>query len=374
MERVRELAGERHRPVVTTCYVDVDGARNPRPVDRERHMANLRRELERRLEDEHGRGGLPHDYRTSVRSDLERMERYVSEELDRGGTRGLALFACSAEDFFEAVALPFAVHDEAALDTRPRLRQLELGLAEQRTWGVVLVDRQRLRLWVADATGLHSLGDRTEHVGSRQEQGGYAGPRIQRHADELARRNFEEFAAAVAYAFHDVDVDGLLVGATGDDLVAFLDELDRGVAERVAAHITVGTNAPDDEVRAAVARAAELLTEQRREEVLRRLEAALDGAEPAAAGLNAVVDALLEKRVEVVVVEDGYTASGFRCTSCDMLALEGGACPSCGAGMEDVDDMVDEVVTRALRENAAVLCAAPDRLRRFGHIAAQLRW
>lgn len=372
MDRVRELAGEQHRPVVTTCYLDVDGRRNPRPVDCERHMANLRREVEERLGQ--ANGDLPHDYRMSVRSDLERMERFVAEGFDRSTTRGLAFFACSAEGFFEVVELPFAVENEVALDRRPRLRQLELRLGEQQTCGVALVDRQRLRLLVADATGLHEIGAQEQHVGSWKEQGGWAGPRIQRHADEIARRHFEEFGQTLAEVFAALGVDAVLLAGTEDDLAEFREQLDPQWRERIAGTVSVGTTAPLDEVREAVLQAVERIAAERHEALLQRLDAAVAGEEPSAGGLQAVVDALLEKRLEVLVVSDNYTEPGWRCPACETLALRESACPACGTSMERLDDLVDEVVVRAAGLDARVARADPQRLQRFGQIAAILRW
>ncbi len=372
MDRVRELAGERHRPVVTSCYIDVDGRRNPRAVDVERHLNTLRREVEQRLEED--RELLPHDYRTSVRSDLERIERFVNQDFDRSNTRGLAIFACSAEGFFEAVGLPFEVHDEVALDRRPRLRQLELGLAEQRTYGVALVDRERVRLFVADATGMREIGSKSERIGSRQEQGGWAGPRIQRHADEIGRRHLEEFAATTREVFREQPVDALIIGGTTEDIVEFRNQLDQDIAARVEGTVAAGTKAPPDEVREAVFAEIERLREERHRALLERLDAALAGGEPAARGLQEVIRALMEKRIEVLVVGDGFTRSGWRCTACDALSLQGGACPTCGGVMEEVDDIVEEVIVRAAGMEAQVERADRERAERFSQIAAILRW
>ena len=55
MQRVRELAGQHHQPAVTSVYLDVDGRRNPRPIDVERHFKDMRKQIEERIESERDR-------------------------------------------------------------------------------------------------------------------------------------------------------------------------------------------------------------------------------------------------------------------------------------------------------------------------------
>jgi peptide subunit release factor 1 (eRF1) len=372
MDRVRELAGRRQEPVVTSLYLDVDGRHNPRPVDYQRHLTTLRKQVEERLE---GDGEKPpHDYRMSVRGDLERIGSFVTEGFDRSNVRGLAFFACSAHDWFEVVELPFAVGDQAALDERPRVRQLELLLAEQRTYGMVLVDRRRVRVFRATPEAFEELTEKYEFVGSRKERGGPNGPGLQRHVDENSRRHYREFAGVIRDAFAQHPVDEIVVGATEEDFAEFRGELDRDLAERICRLVSIDTTAPPDEVRTAVNGVAEQRVEQRRSEVLDRFAAAVNGEEPAAAGLAQVIDALNMKRVELMLVSEGYVARGRRCPADGMLALEGEECPACGTPLEDVEDIVDEAVVRALEADAPVYRIPDDRLQRFGQIGAILRW
>jgi peptide subunit release factor 1 (eRF1) len=359
--------------VVTSLYLDVDGRHNPRTVDYERHLTTLRKQVVERLE-AGDRDKPPHDYRMSVRGDLERIGSFVSEGFDRSNTRGLAFFACSAHDWFEVVELPFAVDDQAALDERPRVRQLELLLAEQRTYGMVLVDRRRVRVFRATPEAFEELTEKYEFVGSRKERGGPNGPGVQRHVDEISRRHYREFAEIVRDAFAQHPVDEIVIGATEEDFAEFRGELDHDLAERICRLVSIDTTAPLDEVRTAVHGVAEHRVEERRSEALDRLAAAVNGAEPAAAGLQQVIDALNMKRVELMLVSEGYVERGRRCPADDTLALQGDTCPACGTAMEDVEDMVDEAVVRAVDSDAPVYRIPDELLRRFGQIGAILRW
>lgn len=372
--RVRELAGVRQDPVVTSLYLDVDGRTNPRPIDYERRLNNLRKQVEERIEPAGGEKP-PHDYRTSARADLDRIDQWVEEGFDRSQTRGLAFFACSAHDWFEVVRLPQPVNDEVALEKHPSVRQLELLIAEQRSYGVVLVDRGRVRVFRDSADGFVELATEKEDQGSRKERGGYAGPSVQRHAEEIGRRHFREFAQTVRSAFATHPVDEIIVGATEEDFTEFRAELDNDLAARICRRVSISTNAPDEEVRAAVEDVAAQRTEQRRTEVWQRFDAAMSGAEPAVAGIADVLDALNEKRVELMLVDEAYEEPGRRCTTDGLLMLQAGTCPADGTPTEAVDDIVDEAIDRALEMDALVYRPPDGRLLDgFGHIGAILRW
>jgi hypothetical protein len=85
------------------------------------------------------------------------MRDWLGCKLDRSGTRGVAMFACSDQDWFVAVPLPQPVRDSASLGRQPRLAQLAKQLEEHTRAVVALVDRRTLRLLHLEFGGLHEL-------------------------------------------------------------------------------------------------------------------------------------------------------------------------------------------------------------------------
>ena len=112
---VRHLAGFKGDGApVTSCYLDVDGRRYVRPQDYE-----LQLDVMIRQKRDHGPGGK------SVDADLGRIEQFVKGGLDRSRTRGLAIFSCSAHDFWRVIELPVPVHNHLAVNDTPHVRELE---------------------------------------------------------------------------------------------------------------------------------------------------------------------------------------------------------------------------------------------------------
>jgi len=71
-------------------------------------------------------------------------------------------------------------------------------------------------------------------------------------------------------------------------------------------------------------------------------------------GLEPVLAALNDGRVDTLVVPFGFSSAGVRCPSCGWLGLRGSACPMCGARTEDTPDGVGSSVAKALQQGSRV--------------------
>ena len=146
-DAIRELAGYRgERAPVTSCYLDVDGRRHVRHQDFEHELDVLLRDARAQANGD-----------ASVAADLRRIEEYVKAGVDRSSTRGLAMFSCSAHDLWQVIALPVPVRNRVVVNHMPAVGQLEGVVQEYERIGVLLVDRQRARMFVFE------LGELIDH-------------------------------------------------------------------------------------------------------------------------------------------------------------------------------------------------------------------
>jgi peptide subunit release factor 1 (eRF1) len=138
--------------------------------------------------------------------------------------------------------------------------------------------------------------------------------------------------------------------------------------------VDVENTGPDD-VTAVAAEQIDAAARRRDDEALRALaqEVARDGR--AATGLEAVLSALTEQRVDTLLVDRGFRAQGVRCPRCGWLGVQGASCPADGSSTERVEDVVGDAIERAVTTSAAVrvLRDRPE-LASHGHIAALLRF
>lgn len=368
-DRIRALAARQGNPVVTTCYLDVDGRRYPRHADYEQQLDHLLRQARERA------GTLGPEALASVEGDLGRISGWVKGGFDRSRVRGLAFFSCSAEGYFEVVEAPLPVRNEITLDQGPHVRQLESLIQEYKRFAVALVDRQRARLFRFE------LGELSEHtevfdaVPRRHDQGGWSAANIQRHTDELAHRHLKHAAEVVFEELNRHPVDHLILGGPQGVVSEFEALLHPYLRERVAARLSVMVAASPEEVRQAalaveaeVARAAE-------EALVGRLRDAVGSGNGGVAGLEPTLRALVERRVDTLLISDGYDAPGWRCPSCRFLATKGRGCPVCGASMQLVDDVVEQAVEEALANKCRVEVVRESAdLDVLGRIGALLRF
>ncbi len=368
-DRIRSIAARRDSPVVTSCYLDVDGRRHPRHIDYEHqleHLVRLGRERAAALDPEAAH---------SVEGDLERITGWVRQGFDRSRIRGLAFFACSATGFFEVVELPLGVNNEIVINHTARVRQLEALAHEFERFAVLLVDRQRARLFRFE------LGELTEHtevfdaVPRRHESGGRSASNIQRHTDELAHKHLKHAAEVTFEQMGTNPVDHLILGGPAQVVSELEGLLHPNLKERVAARVSVMVTASPEEVRQA---ALEVETEvERREEqaLVERLRNGVGAGNGGVAGLSGTLKAIVERRVETLLVADGYEAPGWRCPSCQFLASRGRECPVCATAMETVDDVVEQAMEEALVNKCRVQIVRENgELDDMGRIGALLRF
>jgi peptide subunit release factor 1 (eRF1) len=134
-------------------------------------------------------------------------------------------------------------------------------------------------------------------------------------------------------------------------------------------------NANAEDVRAAAAEQMAAAAQRRDDEALARLAEEFSRGGRAAGGLPGVLEALTEQRVETLLVDQGFSASGVVCPRCGWLGVEGSACPADGTATLTCEDVVEEAVERALTTsaNVRILRDRPE-LASHGHIAALLRF
>lgn len=365
-EVIRQLAGFKGTAApVITCYLDVDGRRHIRRRDYEHQLDSL---LRRARAQENGT--------KSVRRDIRRIEEYVKQGLDRSRTRGLAIFACSAHDLFEVVPLPFPVRNQVVVNHTPAVGQLESVVQERPRFGVLLADRQRARIFVFE---LGELVERSEVVDKLPRDYDQRGEKergdVAHHVDELANQHLRHAARAAFHLYQEHPFDLLSLGGP-DELVGQLEAvLHPYLKERLCERIGVPVGASLDEVVHAAAD-VEIRQERRREaQLVAQLREAAGGGRRGVTGLAGVLAALGQRRVENLLVSEGFQESGKACRPCGLLAVREAACPACQGSMEHVEDVVEEAVEQALGQSCHVeICVDNADLDVLGRVGALLRF
>lgn len=367
---VRNLAAWRSQGVVTSLYLDVDGARSPRRVDVVRRAGALFRAARARA---HLDGSAPVDD-VQVERELSAMDRWLGAELDRTATRGVALFA-APDGPLAALPLPVPVRDQVVVDRVPDLAQLCLVLAAQAPALVVVTDGQRGRLAAWSDDGLHGVDviedDLPRQVDTDTELAGFGHHReelVRDHLRRVARRVTEELDLGL---YRYVVVAG--PGTSAAQLEAYLPGR---VVARVADRLQLPVAAADDALAAATAAAVTAAEQDRRAALVTSLRERVATGTSAVAGLAPTLGALAEHQVDTLLVEAGLAAPGARCDGCGLLSTgAGGPCPRCGGPLLAVPNVVDDAVTAGFLGGVSLEPLEEGTLADLGRIGALLvRW
>jgi peptide chain release factor subunit 1 len=308
-------------------------------------------------------------------ADVERVEHYFDFEYDWQG-KGVVCFTGDKAGLWQVFSLAVPIEDGVFVGDRPYIKPLTDLMDRHEPYGVALVDREGARLFRI------SLGELVETAGTlgeetkRHKQGGWAAQRLQRHEDEQASHNLRSAANVAVEFFQQRACHRIVLAGTDDTVSQFYGLLPRAWQDKVAGTIPLDMNASETEVVAKSRAVIQGALDDEEAKLVERVITAASKGEGSVIGLADTLVALQEERTHLLVVAEGFSAPGYRCTKCGTVTVEGAkACAYCGGKITHVDDVVEYAVKRVLelggqvesvRENPALVEA--------GSIGAVLRY
>lgn len=374
-ETLRALAQTRaEEETVLSLYLDLDPHRFATAPARASEIDSLLDGAHREIES----GERSHTERQALRGALEQARGLLTEQSWAKGARALAVFLCEPLEFSRMLRLPHPVTSAFVVSDAPFIAPLTESGPVGRVC-VALVDERFARILRGSPQQLHetlSFGDR---VHGRQDQGGWSQARYQRSRHEDIKAHLRHVAGTLERLLKVAPYDRLLIACTEQLWPRVVEELHPDVrallhGERLS--LDVGDVGIGDVVEATEAVLAE---EHRAHE-----DAALAefrehhghaGGERAAAGLEEVLNALVEQRVGTLLYQAGLQRSGVLCPRCGWMGAAGETCPADGGPLEPRANIVEDAVQSAVSQSAEIL-PLRDRpeLGPLGGIAASLRF
>jgi stalled ribosome rescue protein Dom34 len=315
--------------------------------------------------------------------DVAVITRYFEHEHDWTG-RSVAIFSCAPEDFWQAYTLAVPVRSRVRVNNRPFVKPLANLLDSYGGYGVVLVDKQRARLFYFHLGALQEQegmkGEsvrRTKHGGGSQatgRRGGVAGQTD--YVDEVAERNIKDAVDFATRFFSEKKVRRILIGGTDDNVAMFRNQLPKAWRSLVVGSFPISMVASESEVleRAmTVGREAEY---KREAHLARTIVTSAAKGRGGVLGIDDTLDAVREGRVQTLLIRDGFRSAGSRCKSCAYLSAQQlDACPFCGGEIEQIPDTVEVAVRQVMRSGGEVeVLGSEHQVEGFGEIGALLRY
>lgn len=310
-----------------------------------------------------------------------RAERWLADEFDESN-KGVAFYTELGGDWMEALQLPVSVQNRLVVGERPLIGPLAQILERHRHHGVLLVDREHLRLLsVYLERMLHEREVTTEPypVPHDVQRGGYSQANVQRRKAEEVRHFFKEFALEVAEFDRRHRPSDLIVLGTDENVKHFLEHLSQPIREKVVycGHLPdTGIHAPSSEV---ISHLEPFFTEQlRRAEstAVQILRERVDRRHLASAGFASTLEQLQEGKVESLVLSRGARSAGSRCVACGFyLATDDEQpCPYCGGETRQGVDVVELMIRLAEEQNVPIEFVGGDDMQPLDGVGALLRF
>lgn len=320
-----------------------------------------------------------HEQRESLRRDFQRIESFVLENHTPKEEKGIAIFSCDGQKFWQTYTLPRSPREVVTAESAPYIRPLTAILNEFHRYCTILVDRQHGQIFEMYMGEILDRSDVVDQIPRKVREGGYGGREersLERHHDKGVKQHYQHLAA-VAFELHKRDhFEWLILGGHKDVRQEFREQLHPYLQERIVGEFLAEPGkTPIHEVLRQTLPIESMLDRQHEEKLVDQLLQKAKAGDRAVTGLQPTLDALIRGGVHTLLVEDGFTKPGFYCEKCHYLTLSSQRCPHCSKLTKACSDIVDQAIEVALLRNCTVehvYHRSP--LREAGQIGALLRF
>lgn len=372
---LRRLAAyESDEAPVLSLYLDLGGSAFALADARATAARSLIDEAHRRIE---ANQSLSHRARTLGLEAIERARDWLEgPAFSPQGAQAIAVFSAGGDGLFEVLKLPRPVPSEVIVGRKPFVEPL-VDMTRGGGWCILLASREAARVFRGSIHRLDEVASIGEHPARGQhDQGGLSQARYERSVEKDAEDHLKQTAELLFRRFKRAPFDRLVLGMNPELAPRLEQRLHPDMRRRMVGRIDIDAeHSSADEVLAAARPIMDREDRLAEEEAIARLRERVSNGR-AAAGLDDVLAALTERRVETLLLDDGLSATGSLCPRCGWLGpADVGACPADGTETERRDDIADLAIDRALAQSASVLVPrSAGGVSDLGGIAAILRF
>lgn len=319
----------------------------------------------------------PGHHREPLGEAFERVDRWLDSEFDESN-KAVAIFTEIGGDWFEAYQLPLPVANRLDITDRPVIAPLVEILERYHHHGVVLVDREHLRLMslYLDRT-LNERAVQTDPYPAPHDvkRGGFSARDYQDRKAEETKHFFKEFAGEVAHFVRRHDPDDLILLGTHENVQMFREFLPEAV-EKLITHVgRMDIEATTADIQDRLQPVFHRRRDEEEARVVQLLRDRIHQAHRAVAGVDDTLEGLQEGRLGALVIGRELDDQGACCGSCGfLLSRRAGSCPYCGGAVRDGIDLGEAMVRLAADQGIDVDFVPASALGELGGVGGLLRY
>jgi peptide subunit release factor 1 (eRF1) len=299
----------------------------------------------------------------------------------RGNSRGKAVFACSAQNFWKQYELPPQLGStHIYLKSRFQLKPLAALLGAQPALCVAVVDRQRARFFdlrLDDLRERQAMVHLLSRTATSYGFSGYNAGHAERHVAEEAMHHFKAVSERLLSEAEKGVWERLIIGCHDVNWPEFEPQLHPYVKERLIGRFSADVaSVSNEEIRTF---ASGILNRWNTERGVSKVDQAIDFAKAkgnGVTGLRRVLMALEEGEVQSLFLGETYSSPAVECPHCGHLdAHLVTSCEACGHATRELADVCDAIIPMAIRRDIELFTLKDhEALDRSGNIAALLRF
>jgi len=309
--------------------------------------------------------------------DIKRIQKYLEAELDPAW-KGIAIFACAADDLFLPIPMPLPPENDLTLSSTPHLFSLARHAALYQTHAVVEANSRQARLFLirlGNLTKQINLSWENKHT-TRFGRMGWSLPRFQRHLQEHSKQRGKEIADNLRKLILPENPEYLFVAAEEGMEAELKKQLPTPLKKRMIPLAVLDLHTPDHKLLSAASDALLAISKEKAETFSKYI---LEEAEPlgqATSGPEATLSALQNHQIERMVFDARFKATGWRCPACDSLGMGGipSSCPYCQATIFP-SNLREEILAKAQSQGVDLFFTENfSPLLKAGGVAALLKY
>jgi peptide chain release factor subunit 1 len=377
-EQLERLAAFEPAPYpVVSLYLNTQSGQH----GRDQHQAFIRKEFKARSRTY--TAGSPD--RDSLDRDLEKISRYLETEL-QPSANGVAIFACSAGELFEAIQVTAPIDRHwLHIGDQPHLYPLARLESQYPRYAALLTDTNTARILVFAAGELVRESEVQGVKTRRTSEGGWSQARFQRHIGNFHLHHAKEVVEALDRIVEAEGINHVILACDEVILPLLREQMPKHLSDKIVDHMRLDTHARADEVLRVSLEAMQRQSERTDREKVEAAVGAYRAGGLGVLGPEETLAALIKGQVDELLIAatmqqmDAVPIGGGAGSANDAMLAEPAVNPvSAGEPAEaepEVVRLADELVTKA-KQTAARITFIEDTslLADYGGVAGLLRF
>jgi peptide subunit release factor 1 (eRF1) len=279
------------------------------------------------------------------------IRQFLRDYVPKGKT--LVVFSDSKKSFWWQRDLQVALPSGLRWSQKPWVRPLlELVEGHDRL-AVVLIDKQRARIFAGDTGEIEQQLEILSNVPNRHSTTGsdhiMSQGQMERDHDNHVQSHAKRTADELSSLIERLKLEKVVIGGPVEATSVFIGSLPKRIQQMVIGTISAPVEAGTDRVINEVRDVQDKAEQEDEAKIVDAMITAAMKGEKAVLGLSDTLFAIQEGRVYRLVVARDYRAEGKECGSCHVLIADGlDNCSFCGGKLDAAPDLINRASHRVL--------------------------